>query len=233
MVAELSKRFKYSEYASKFVLVPGDVLALEMPFFDVCVANIPYQISSPLVFKLLSQKPMFRCAVIMFQKEFAQRLIAKPGSELYCRLSVNVQLLSRVDHLIKVGKNNFKPPPKVESSIVRIEPKTPLPNIDFLEWDGLLRICFIRKNKTLRATFKHKKIVQMLKANSDRHHLTNSDQAIIQQLGNMEVAGEGEGEGEGSDDEKEEKEEKDGKMEAEEGNPLQEFKSKIDDILSD
>ena len=179
MVAELSKRFKYSEYASKFVLVPGDVLALEMPFFDVCVANIPYQISSPLVFKLLSQKPMFRCAILMFQKEFAQRLIAKPGSELYCRLSVNVQLLSRVDHLIKVGKNNFKPPPKVESSIVRIEPKTPLPSIDFLEWDGLLRICFIRKNKTLRATFKHKKIVQMLKSNSDRHHLTNSDQAII------------------------------------------------------
>lgn len=56
----------------------------------------------------------------MFQKEFAQRLIAKPGSELYCRLSVNVQLLAKVDHLIKVGKNNFKPPPKVESSIVRI-----------------------------------------------------------------------------------------------------------------
>lgn len=84
-----------------------------MPFFDVCVANIPYQISSPLVFKLLSQKPMFRCAILMFQKEFAQRLIAKAGSDLYCRLSVNVQLLAKVDHLIKVGKNNFKPPPKV------------------------------------------------------------------------------------------------------------------------
>ena len=80
MVAELSKRFKYSEYAHKFVLIPGDVLSVELPFFDVCVANIPYQISSPLVFKLLSQKPMFRCAVLMFQKEFAQRLIAKPGS---------------------------------------------------------------------------------------------------------------------------------------------------------
>ncbi len=80
MVAELSKRFKYSEYAHKFVLVPGDVLATQLPFFDICVANIPYQISSPLVFKLLSQKPMFRCAVLMFQKEFAQRLTAKPGS---------------------------------------------------------------------------------------------------------------------------------------------------------
>lgn len=80
----------------------------------------------------MSHQPTFRCAVLMFQKEFAQRLIAKPGSELYCRLSVNVQLLAKVDHLIKVGKNNFKPPPKVESSIVRIEPKTPRPNIDYL-----------------------------------------------------------------------------------------------------
>ena len=78
-------------------------------------------------------------------------------------MSVNVQLLSQVDHLIKVGKNNFKPPPKVESSIVRIEPKNPIPDIDFLEWDGLLRICFIRKNKTLKATFKNKKVLEILK----------------------------------------------------------------------
>jgi 18S rRNA (adenine1779-N6/adenine1780-N6)-dimethyltransferase len=88
---------------------------------------------------------------------------------LYCRLSVNVQLLSQVDHLIKVGKNNFKPPPKVESSIVRIEPKNPLPDIDFLEWDGLLRVCFIRKNKTLKATFKNKKILEILKENADKY----------------------------------------------------------------
>ena len=113
MVSELTKRFKYSEYKNKFVLIPGDVMTVELPFFDICVANIPYQISSPLVFKLLSHQPTFRCAVLMFQKEFAQRLIAKPGSDLYCRLSVNVQLLAKVDHLIKVGKNNFKPPPKV------------------------------------------------------------------------------------------------------------------------
>ena len=68
MVAELSKRFKYSEYAHKFVLIPGDFMHVELPFFDICVANIPYQISSPLTFKLLSHKPMFRCAVLMFQK---------------------------------------------------------------------------------------------------------------------------------------------------------------------
>mgnify|MGYP002074095021 CR=1 FL=1 len=93
-------------------------------------------------------------------------MVAQPGSELYCRLSVNVQLLSRVDHLMKVSKNNFKPPPKVESSVIRMEPKNPPPQIDYLEWDGLLRICFIRKNKQLGALFKQKKILALMCANA-------------------------------------------------------------------
>ena len=101
----------------------------------------------------------------MFQREFAMRLVAKPGSDLYCRLSVNVQLLARVDHLIKVSKNSFKPPPKVESSVVRIEPKYPPPAINFTEWDGLVRLCFMRKNKTLSAIFRIKHVVSMLHEN--------------------------------------------------------------------
>lgn len=83
-------------------MIQGDILKTELPYFDVCVANIPYQISSPITFKLLSHRPLFRCAVIMFQKEFAQRLVAKPGDSLFCRLSVNTQLLARVFHLLKV-----------------------------------------------------------------------------------------------------------------------------------
>ena len=93
------------------------------------------------------------------------RLVAKPGSDLYCRLSVNVQLLARVDHLIKVGRNSFKPPPKVESSVVRIEPKYPPPAINFTEWDGLVRLCFMRKNKTLSAIFRIKHVISMLHEN--------------------------------------------------------------------
>jgi len=73
-----------------------------LPYFDICVANIPYQISSPLTFMLLSHRPGFRAAVIMFQHEFAMRLVAKPGDSLYCRLAVNTQLLARVSHLLKV-----------------------------------------------------------------------------------------------------------------------------------
>jgi 18S rRNA (adenine1779-N6/adenine1780-N6)-dimethyltransferase len=66
---------------------------------------------------------------------------------------------------MKVGRNNFKPPPKVESSIVRIEPKVPPPPINFTEWDGLVRICFMRKNKTLGAIFRQKKIIKMMHHN--------------------------------------------------------------------
>lgn len=84
---------------------------------------------------------------------------------MYCRLSVNTQLLSKCDHIMKVSKNSFKPPPKVESSVVRIEPKFPVPKINFKEWDGLLRLCFTRKNKTLGAIFRQKKIVRLLQAN--------------------------------------------------------------------
>lgn len=165
MVAEVSKRVRASPYWQNFEILCGDVLKMELPFFDICVANMPYQISSPFVFKLLSHRPLFRCAVLMFQREFAMRLVARPGSEFYCRLSVNTQLLARVDHLMKISKNSFKPPPKVESSVVRIEPRSPVPDINFTQWDGFVRLCFVRKNKSLRSVFKKKSICRMLQKN--------------------------------------------------------------------
>ncbi|XP_030366920.1 probable dimethyladenosine transferase [Strigops habroptila] len=105
----------------------------------------------------------------MFQREFALWLVAKPGTKLYCRLSINTQLLARVDHLVKVGKNNFRPPPKVESSVVRIEPKNPPPSVNFQEWEGLVRIAFVRKTKTLSAAFKSSAVEQLLDHNCQIH----------------------------------------------------------------
>ncbi|CAH1732650.1 unnamed protein product [Aphis gossypii] len=165
LVAELKKRVMNTPYQNKLQIRVGDVLKSELPFFNVCVANIPYQISSPLVFKLLLHRPFFRCAVLMFQREFAYRLVAKPGDKLYCRLSINTQLLARVDLIMKVGKNNFRPPPKVESNVVRIEPRNPPPPINFKEWDGLTRIAFSRKNKTLGAIFKQNAVAVTLEKN--------------------------------------------------------------------
>ncbi|KAK7136078.1 hypothetical protein R3I94_014663 [Phoxinus phoxinus] len=174
LVAELQKRVQCTPMQNKLQILIGDVLKTELPFFDVCVANLPYQISSPFVFKLLLHRPFFRCAVLMFQREFAMRLVAKPGDKLYCRLSINTQLLSRVDHLMKVGKNNFRPPPKVESSVVRIEPKNPPPPVNFQEWDGLVRIAFVRKNKTLSAAFKSSAVEQLLEKNYRIHCSVNN-----------------------------------------------------------
>ncbi|KAF6139435.1 hypothetical protein GIB67_026277 [Kingdonia uniflora] len=165
MVLELQRRFQGTPLSNRLKVIQGDVLKCDLPYFDICVANIPYQISSPLTFKLLAHRPVFRCAVIMFQREFAMRLVAQPGDSLYCRLSVNTQLLARVFHLMKVGKNNFRPPPKVDSSVVRIEPRKPLPPVKFKEWDGLVRICFNRKNKTLGSIFRQKSVLSLLEKN--------------------------------------------------------------------
>lgn len=175
MVAQLIKRFSNSEHYSKLKILQGDVLKTKLPPFDTCVANIPYQISSPIVFKLLAHRPLFKCAVLLVQKEFAMRLIAKPNSEFYCRLSANVQLLAKCDHLIKVGRNNFNPPPKVDSSVVRIEPLAEIPKINFSEWDELLKICFSRKNKTLGAIFKQKFVLSKLLTIYKERNLTNSN----------------------------------------------------------
>ncbi|KAK9727867.1 Dimethyladenosine transferase [Basidiobolus ranarum] len=165
LAAELIKRVQGKPEHRRLEIIMGDVIKKDLPFFDVCISNTPYQISSPLVFKLLQHRPLFRCAVLMFQREFALRLLAKPGDSLYCRLSVNVQLYARVDHIMKVGKNNFRPPPNVESSVVRIEPINPPPPVDFNEWDGLMRILFVRKNKTLAANFKTSSVLMMLEQN--------------------------------------------------------------------
>jgi 18S rRNA (adenine1779-N6/adenine1780-N6)-dimethyltransferase len=166
MVAEVQKRVQETPHAAKLQVIFGDILKADLPYFDVCVANVPYNISSAIVFKLLVHRPMFRSAVIMFQEEFALRLSAKPGNALYCRLSVNTQLLARVEQLMKVGRNNFRPPPKVESRVVRIEPRNPPPPVNFLEWDGMVRLCFNRKNKTLRASFTNKLVLELLLKNA-------------------------------------------------------------------
>lgn len=165
MAAALQKRVAATEHARKLQVIVSDCLKVDFPYFDVCVANTPYQVSSPLVFKLLAQRPAFREAVLMFQREFALRLIAKPGDPLYCRLSANCQLLATTTHVMKVGKNNFRPPPKVESSVVRIVPHNPPPPINFVEWDGLLRLCFTRKNRTLSSIFHNDNVFQLLSKN--------------------------------------------------------------------
>eukprot|EP00956_Cyclotella_meneghiniana_P044120 scaffold302386_cov76-Cyclotella_meneghiniana.AAC.2 len=181
MVREVLKRVEGTEHERKLQVIQGDAIKTRFPFFDVCVANVPYQISSVLVFKLLSHRPMFRCAVMMFQEEFALRLTARPGEALYCRLSVNTQLLARVDQLMKVGRNNFRPPPKVESRVVRIELRNPPPPVNFSEWDGMIRLLFNRKNKTLRSVLLTKPTIKMLDTNRRTQKSLNNNPETMEE----------------------------------------------------
>ncbi|KAI0830090.1 rRNA adenine dimethylase [Trametes gibbosa] len=165
MAAELTKRVQGKPEQRKLEIIIGDFVKADLPYFDVCISNTPYQISSPLVFRLLSHRPLFRVAILMFQREFATRLVATPGSALWSRLSANVQLYAKVDMVMHVNKNNFRPPPKVESSVVRIVPRDPPPPVEFAEFDGLGRIIFTRRNKTVHANFQAKGVMEMLESN--------------------------------------------------------------------
>ncbi|RLL98698.1 hypothetical protein CFD26_107579 [Aspergillus turcosus] len=168
MAAEVTKTVQGTPAEKKLQVILGDFVKTDLsklPPFQICISNTPYQISSPLIFKLLSMPNPPKTCILMVQREFALRLIARPGDSLYSRLSVNAQFFSRISHVMKVGKNNFRPPPQVESSVVRIEPKADRPNISWDEWDGMLRICFVRKNKTLRAGFMATKVRALIERN--------------------------------------------------------------------
>ncbi|KAM0676095.1 Dimethyladenosine transferase [Gurleya vavrai] len=159
LASELLKKVQALNLSHKFELIIGDALKITFPNFDMCISNTPYQISSPLVFKLLKIK--HRCSILMFQREFADRLVARVGSSDYCRLSVSVQINAKVEHLLNVSKKCFLPMPKVESSVVRIE-NTRDTGIDMGEFNNLLRMCFLRKNKTLSAIFNGEGILNQM-----------------------------------------------------------------------
>ena len=109
-------------------IISADILDLnleELPKFNKIVSNIPYQISSPLTFKILEYN--FDLAVLIYQKEFAERMVAKPGSKKYSRLSVNVYYKAECELLELVPKEFFNPKPKVDSAMIKIDPRASPP----------------------------------------------------------------------------------------------------------
>lgn len=164
----------------------------------------------------------------MFQREFAMRLFAKPGDKLYSRLSVNAQMWAHISHIMKVGKNNFKPPPAVESSVIRLVPKNPRPQISYEEWDGLLRVCFVRKNKTLRASFfGTTSVMDMLESNyriwCAQNDVVVEDGPVVEGEGDLMAVEERANEGEEEDEE-----EWDGFMDVDEDDVPAFFKEEVD-----
>jgi 16S rRNA (adenine1518-N6/adenine1519-N6)-dimethyltransferase len=123
---ELDERFVPfldQRFGSKLELVQGDALKVKWPHFNKFISNVPYSISSPLIFKLLEHE--FECAVIMVQKEFADRMGAKADTDSYGRLSVGVYYRAKCELLEVVKRNAFWPEPEVDSRIVRLTPRPP------------------------------------------------------------------------------------------------------------
>lgn len=178
----LNKVNRVPELRSKLELIEGDVLYHDFPYFDVCVSNIPFHISCPVILKLMTYN--FRCAYILVQKEFGDRMMARPGSDDYSRLSVVVQLLSHVDHVMRISKNSFVPAPKVDTCFMRIEPRVPRPQIDVQEFDSLLKLCFGRKNKTLSGNMKTSVLQNKIKRIPEYSEM-NPDHIIDQVLENL------------------------------------------------
>jgi len=130
-------------------LIEGDVLKVSVPHFNKVVSTPPYSISSPLLFWLLERK--FDCAVLAFQKELAERLVAPVGSKDYGRLTVNTYYRAEVEQLDYVPRNMFFPPPEVDSMIVRLRPKPPPFQVKNKKaFSELVRVLFTQRNRKVR-----------------------------------------------------------------------------------
>lgn len=119
------------------------------------IGNLPYNISTPLLFHLLQQADCIKDMHFMLQKEVVDRMVASPGSKTYGRLSVMLQYYCQVERLFAIGPGAFNPPPRVDSAFVRLIPHSESPvntNIDIL--DQVVKTAFSQRRKTLRNTLK-------------------------------------------------------------------------------
>ncbi len=120
------------------------------------VGNLPYNISTPLLFHLLKNTARIKDMYFMLQKEVVERICAKPNDASYGRLSIMVQYHCEVENLFNVGNDAFKPKPKVESAFVRITPHISLPHLanDFEKFADIVRTAFNQRRKTIQNILK-------------------------------------------------------------------------------
>ncbi len=141
----------YPVLAGKIIL--QDILKAPKPFdghFSI-IGNFPYNISSPILFKVLDWEQNVDEVIGMFQKEVAQRIAAAPGSKTYGILSVLIQAFFKVDYLFDVHENCFTPPPKVKSGVLRLTNlHNPFAITDKKRFINLVKAAFNQRRKTLR-----------------------------------------------------------------------------------
>ena len=136
--------------------------ALEVDFSELAdgdkvrvIGNLPYNISTPLIFHLLDHAEVIEDMHFMLQKEVVSRLTAQPGSGAWGRLSIMVQYFCDTQWLIDVPPEAFDPAPKVDSAVVRLTPRPPKMAVDSLkDFEMVIKTAFSQRRKTLRNTLK-------------------------------------------------------------------------------
>lgn len=119
------------------------------------VANLPYNVATPLLLAWLAEAQAFESLTLMFQKEVADRLVARPGTKAYGRLSVAVQWRCSVQRLFDIDPRAFVPPPKIVSSVVRLAPHAaPHPEADPAWMERVAASAFAQRRKMLRQSLK-------------------------------------------------------------------------------
>lgn len=150
LVLYLRQKFAAAIAEGRFTLVEGDVLKTDLSSWGPApvAGNLPYYITSPILERTFATKTVTQ-AVFLMQAEVASRLCAAPGSREYGYLSVVAQAQSEVERLLEVPAAAFRPPPKVESAVVKLTPRdSGIPDMPrFLRFAG---VCFRQKRKTLR-----------------------------------------------------------------------------------
>jgi 16S rRNA (adenine1518-N6/adenine1519-N6)-dimethyltransferase len=131
-------------------LVGGDLSSVKI------VGNIPYNITTPIIFRLLERDLRPARIVLMIQREVADRILAPPGDPEYGALSVGVRSVARVERLFHVGRGSFRPVPRVDSTVIRIVPIVPPPLTADEEQDlrSLTRVAFSWRRKQIQKTLR-------------------------------------------------------------------------------
>ena len=146
-----------AEGHGELTLLPGDVLGVDFTALAAggrlrLVGNLPYNLSSPILFHALAHAAAIRDMHFMLQKEVVDRMAAPPGSKVYGRLSVMLQAYCSVTPLFSVPPGAFRPPPKVDSAVVRLVPRDPedIGVDDQARFAAVVRAAFGQRRKTLR-----------------------------------------------------------------------------------
>ena len=167
------------------LLINNDVLNVDfkkLPRFNKIVSNLPFQISSLITFKFLEYE--FDIAILIYQKEFAERMVAVPGNKNYSRLTVGVYYKAYCEALDVISKNCFYPVPKVDSQIIRLKPRNspPFQVCDEVFFFDFIRVLFNSRRKKIKTTLK---LFYDLEMKSDYYSEKRVEQLTPDEIGHL------------------------------------------------